>query len=322
MRTDNPLDVSVVVPVYGAVDALAELASRLDTALAAAGLSYELIFVDDRGDPRAWSHISQLSAQQTRIRGIRLTRNFGQHAATICGMLAATGRCVITMDEDLEHPPEAVPDLVAACDDNHPLVYGVFPRRTHRGWRNLSSEAMRRTLKLAFPDLNESYTSFRAVRSDLAHRLASFELNRPYIDGMLSWLTRSVATVDVAHGARVHGQSTYTPRKLIAHAVNIFITFSPLPLRMAAYCGAAIAFLSFVYLVYIVAAYLTGHVDNPGYASLMTVILFSCGVQLIMLGVAGEYIGRLMSAANRRPVFAIDVETPHEPFPQHAGADR
>lgn len=310
MRTDDLLDVSVVVPVYGAVDALAELASRLDATFVTARMSYELIFVDDRGDPRAWSKISQLSSQHARVRGIRLTRNFGQHAATICGMLAAKGSCVVTMDEDLEHPPEAVPDLVALCDDNHPLVYGVFPKRTHSEWRNLSSAAMRKTLKLAFPDLNESYTSFRAVSSNLAQRLAGFELNRPYIDGMLSWLTQSVVTVEVTHSARLHGDSAYTPRKLISHAVNIFITFSPLPLRMATYCGATIALLSFLYLIYIVIAYLTGHVDNPGYASLMTVILFSCGVQLIMLGVAGEYIGRLMSAANRRPAFAIDIETP------------
>ena len=309
----SPVDVSVVVPVYAGVSALPDLAQRLNVAMAHAGYSHELILVDDRGDPRAWPVIAELAKSHPQVRGIRLGRNFGQHAATVCGIAHARGHHVVTMDDDLEHSPEAVPDLIVACDENHPLVYGVFPERTHARYRNATSDLMRWTLKKAFPDLNDSYTSFRAMSAPLARKLASFELSRPYIDGILSWLTDNVATVEVTHGSRNHGQSAYTLRKLASHAVNIFITFSHLPLRIASYTGAALAFASMVYFCYIVYARLTGLITDPGYSSLMSVVLFACGIQLVILGVVGEYIGRLMGVANRRPMYVVQSVTdqPH-----------
>lgn len=309
MASTRCVDVSVVVPVYGGVAALPELADRLRSSLREAGLSHELILVDDRGDPRAWTQISGLALKHPEVKGVRLGRNFGQHAATLCGIAQAEGAWVVTMDDDLEHRPEAIPALLATCNEDHPLVYGVFPVRTHSWYRNVTSELMRWTLKKAFPDLNQSYTSFRAMRASLAQELARFNLSRPYIDGMLSWLTSSVATVDVSHGDRRHGESAYTLKRLVSHAVNIFITFSQLPLRLASYGGAALASLSFLYLIYIVYGRLTGSITNPGYTSLMSVVLFACGIQLVILGVLGEYIGRLMGVANRRPMYAIEART-------------
>jgi len=305
----NAIDVSVVVPVYGGTHALPELRERLDSTMSAAGFTYELILVDDRGQVEAWPAIRELANTFAPVIGLRLSRNFGQHAATICGIEQARGTWIITMDDDLEHPPEAIPSLLQTCSEEHPLAYGVFARRTHAGYRNLSSEVMRRTLKRAFPDLNEDYSSFRAIHAPLAHQLTGFGLSKPYIDGMLSWMTSSVRTVEVAHGERRHGESTYTLRKLLSHAVNIFVTFSHLPLRIASYSGAALAFASFLYMIYVVFAYLTGSVTNPGYTSLMSVILFACGIQLLILGVLGEYVGRLMGAAYRKPVYLLETRT-------------
>lgn len=299
------IDVSVVVPVYGGTGAIPELADRLAATMREAGLRWELILVDDRGQAGAWAAIRGAAQRHPEVRGLRLGRNFGQHAATMCGIVDAKGTWVVTMDDDLEHPPEAVPSLVAAGDADYPLVYGVFERRTHAGYRNLSSEIMRRTLKRAFPDLNESYTSFRAIHRSVAQQLGQFGLNRPYIDGMLSWITSSVRTVEVRHGSREHGHSTYTMRKLLSHAINIFVTFSHLPLRMATYSGLALAAFSFLWILYIVYERMTGAIASPGYASLMSVVLFACGIQLILLGVLGEYVGRLMGAAYRKPVFVV-----------------
>lgn len=301
--------VSVVVPVYAGTAALPELAQRLADTMSAAGLTHELILVDDRGDPRAWSVICDVARSHSEVRGFRLGRNFGQHAATTCGIAQARGQWVVTMDDDLEHRPEAVPKLLEACDEQHQLVYGVFPVRTHAWYRNITSELMRWTLKRAFPDLNDRYTSFRVMRAPLAQELANFNMSRPYIDGILSWITSSVATVDVSHGERQHGESAYTMKRLISHAVNIFVTFSQLPLRVASYGGALLATLSFIYLLYIVYGRLTGAITNPGYTSLMSVVLFACGIQLVILGVLGEYIGRLMGVANKRPMFAIEATT-------------
>jgi undecaprenyl-phosphate 4-deoxy-4-formamido-L-arabinose transferase len=298
--------VSIVVPVYGGSAALAELSERISATMAGAGYRYEVILVDDRGQKEAWPIIRSLAERHAQVVGLRLGRNFGQHAATICGIAHARGEWIVTMDDDLEHPPEAIPALLAAGDGEHPLVYGVFPRRTHAGYRNLSSELMRRTLKRAFPDLNEHYTSFRAIHGSLARHLADFGLSKPYIDGMLSWMTSSVRTVEVAHGARRHGESTYTLRKLLSLATNIFVTFSHLPLRIASYGGAALALVSFVYLLYVLYGRLSGSITNPGYTSLMSVVLMACGIQLLILGVIGEYIGRLMGAAYRKPVYLVE----------------
>lgn len=313
INSSSPVDVSIVVPVYGGSTALAELCRRIGATMQAAGLSHEVILVDDRGQAEAWGRICEVANHDTHVIGLRLGRNFGQHAATVCGIARARGEWIVTMDDDLEHPPEAIPALLAAGDVNHPLVYGMFQQRTHAAYRNWSSELMRRMLKRAFPDLNEDYCSFRAIHAPLAKQLDRFGLNRPYIDGMLSWLTASAATVSVPHEQRLHGKSTYTLRKLMSHAVNIFITFSTLPLRIATYSGATLAGVSFLYLLYVIYGRLSGSITNPGYASLMSAVLFACGIQLLILGVVGEYIGRLMGATFRRPVYVVDNEVGGQP---------
>ena len=302
------IDVSIVVPVYGGSAALAELCARLAATMKLAGLSHEVVLVDDRGQTEAWGVICSIAENDPAVIGLRLGRSFGQHAATICGIARATGDWIVTMDDDLEHPPEAIPALLEAGDDDHPLIYGVFERRTHAAYRNVSSELMRRMLKRAFPDLNQDYCSFRAIHAPLAKQLDRFGFNRPYIDGMLSWLTASTRTVNVQHEKRQHGESSYTLRKLLSHAVNIFVTFSHLPLRIATLSGATLAALSFLYLLYVIYGKLSGTIANPGYASLMSVVLFACGIQLLILGVVGEYIGRLMGATFRRPVYVVSKE--------------
>lgn len=308
-NTDAIPAVSVVVPVYGGSAGLGELCARLAVAMAPTGLDYEVILVDDRGRLESWGRICEVASQYPNVQGVRLGRNFGQHAATICGIEHARGEWIVTMDDDLEHPPESVPALLAGGDEDHPLVYGVSKKRTHAAYRNLSSELMRRLLKRAFPDINEDYCSFRVIHAPLAKQLTKFGLNRPYIDGMLSWLTSSTRSVVVPHEQRHHGESAYTFSKLLSHAANIFVTFSHLPLRIATFGGASLATLSFLYILYVIYGRLSGSITNPGYASLMSVVLFACGIQLLILGVVGEYIGRLMGATFRRPMYVVDSET-------------
>lgn len=305
----GPIEVSIVVPVYNGVDALAELRERLARTMQTAGRRHELILVDDRGQSGAWPAIRDLARNFPEVVGVRLTRNFGQHAATLCGIGVAQGQWIATMDDDLEHPPEELPALLAAAGHDYPLVYGVFEQRTHSVFRNFTSELMRRLLKKAFPQLNQNYSSFRVIHASLAKRLDGLVRNRPYIDGYLSWMTSSVKTVPVRHGVRRHGESAYTLPRLLSHAANNFVTFSHLPLRAATYSGAALSFGSFLYLVWIVYGKISGQIPNPGYASLMSVMLFACGVQLLILGVLGEYVGRLMSAAYRQPAYIVELTT-------------
>jgi undecaprenyl-phosphate 4-deoxy-4-formamido-L-arabinose transferase len=300
---------SVVVPVYGSGEALPELRERLDRTLRERNLSYELILVDDRCPGNAWQIIQALASSYSEVIGARLARNFGQHAATIGGIALARGEWIVTMDDDLEHIPEAIPALLEAADTNHSLVYGTFNQRTHSSFRNYTSEIMRRLLKWAFPELNQEYTSFRLMQRSLAKQLETFNLHHPYIDGFLSWMTASVRTVEVKHDVRKHGRSGYTLLRLIGHAVNIFVTFSHLPLRIATYGGTLLAAGSFLFLMYTVYERLIGNIGSPGYASLMSAVLFTCGIQLLMLGLIGEYIGRLMGATYRRPVYVVETVT-------------
>lgn len=309
MQATHPspqIDVSVVVPVYNGMNALPELHSRLARVMDESGYRHELILVDDRGQSKAWEVIQSLATTNSEVVGIRLSKNFGQHAATICGIDRARGSWVVTLDDDLEHPPEAIPEMLAACDAEYPLVYGVFRQRTHAGYRNLSSELMRQLLIHAFPDMNKDYCSFRAIHAPLAKQLSQFRLNKPYIDGMLSWLTSSTRSVPVTHMQRQHGASAYTLRKLISHAVNIFVTFSVLPLRIATYVGSLLSVASFLYMIYIIYGKVSGNITNPGYSSIMSTILLACGVQLLILGVVGEYVARLMGSTYRRPVYHVD----------------
>lgn len=304
----NPV-VSIVVPVFRSEKTLRELSLRITKVMEVLEPSFELIFIEDSGGDRSWEIIREMAAEDHRIRGINFSRNFGQHAATICGFSASKGAWVITLDDDLEQAPEDIPALYERALQGADLVYGVYSERTHSAWRNISSATARWMFSKAIPSLNYSYTSYRVVRGDIARALSQFDSPYPFVDGYLSWLTNNYATVPVAHDIRGHGTSNYTLRKLITHTVNIFVTFSDLPLRAASWLG----FLAFLggggWLLVIFLSFLSGGVTVSGYASIMAGILAFGGVQLLMLGVFGEYLGRINFKSSRKPLYLIKEDS-------------
>ena len=224
---------SIVIPVYRSSATIPELYRRIVSALERVEPSFEIILVEDCGGDDSWRVINEIAARDKRVRGIQLSRNFGQHAATICGFSQAKGEWIATLDDDLEQAPESLPDLYRTALEGHDLVYGVYPQRSHKAWRNITSATARWLFNKAIPSLNYTYTSFRVIRGDLARELQRFDSPFPFVDGYLSWLTNRYASVEVPHGVRANGSSNYTLKKLITHTVNIFVTFSDLPLRMA-----------------------------------------------------------------------------------------
>ena len=300
---------SIVVPVYRGKESLEELCGRIRTACQAHAISFELIFVEDCGGDKSWDLIERLAATYSDVRGIRFSRNFGQHAATLCGISRAMGEWVVTIDDDLEQPPEWIPTLLAKGQEGFDLVYGVFPNRSHSWWRNATSEVARRVFQTAIPSLNYEYTSFRLVRGSIARALANFDSPFPFVDGYLSWLTNRYAKVDVPHLGRAHGSSNYTVGKLVVHTVNILITFSDLPLRVASWLGMISSLLGFGWMTSIVVARLIGNITSSGYTSLMAGIVFFGGLQLLMLGVVGQYIGRINFKSSRKPLFLVAADT-------------
>ena len=313
---DADIELSVVVPVYRSAQTLVELHRRIGDSLVASRIAFEVIFVDDAGGDGSWQVIEGLARTDSHVRGIRLSRNFGQHAATICGFANARGRWIATMDDDLEQSPEDLPLLLARAREGADLVYGVYPSRTHQGWRNATSALARALFRIAVPSLNYEYTSFRVVRGEVARTITRFDAPFPFVDGYLSWTTNSYSTVSVSHGVRAHGTSNYTLRKLLTHTVNIFVTFSDLPLRMASWIGLTFFAIGIGWLSVIVIGRLLGMITVSGFASLMGAIILFGGIQLLLLGVFGEYLGRMSFTSSRKPLFLIGQTTP----PRRVGA--
>lgn len=297
--------ISVVVPVYRAEKTLEELHRRLVTVLSTMGCSYELIFVEDCGGDGSWSVIEQLGRQDTNLRGMKLSRNFGQHAATICGFAQSRGRWVVTLDDDLEQSPEEIPRLFAKAQEGYVLVYGVYPQRSHAAWRNLTSALARYLFKKAIPQLNDVYTSFRMIEGNLAREVCRFESPFSFVDGYLSWLTNNCASVEVAHLTRAHGTSNYTLRKLLAHTINIFVTFSDLPLRLASWVGLGSFLIGMFWLCYILLMKLVGGITASGFTSLMAGIVLFGGIQLFVLGIFGEYLSRINFKTSKKPLYLV-----------------
>jgi len=306
-------EISVVIPVYRAQRSLHELYRRLTAALEQVAADFEIIFVEDCGGDRSWEIICELAEQDGRVQGVQFSRNFGQHAATICGFSRATGDRIITLDDDLEQRPEDIAELCRKADEGYALVYGVYRERSHSWWRNLTSEFARKLFRIAIPSLNHEYTSFRLVERTLAQKLCDFDSPFPFVDGYLSWVTNNYSTVDVPHEFRAHGTSNYNLRKLLTHTINIFVTFSDLPLRMASWIGLGSFLVGMLWRVGIVLARLMGGITVSGFASLMAGIILFGGIQLLILGVMGEYLGRINFKSSRKPLFLVGRETGRQP---------
>lgn len=300
--------ISVVVPVYRGARSIAELAKRLDASLAQVSGGHEIIFVDDRGGDNSWEVITQMTSRYAHIRGIRLSRNFGQHAATLCGISRARGQWIVTIDEDLEQPPESVPAMIRKAQEGYPVVYGINRARSHSWWRNVTSELGRSLFKFAIPSLNREYTSFRVIHRSVAAGLERFQSPFTFIDGYISWITNNYTTVVVPHDPRLHGQSNYNLRKLLAHMVNIFVTFSNLPLRFATWLGLGASVGGAIWGAWILMGSMTGAISVSGYASMMAGMTFIGGLQLLILGIFGEYLARINFKTASMPLFLIETE--------------
>jgi undecaprenyl-phosphate 4-deoxy-4-formamido-L-arabinose transferase len=287
---------------------LKALHSRVIATLEVLNFDFEIIFVEDCGGDASWAVIEELTRTDPRTKGYQLSRNFGQHAATICGFSKASGKWVATLDDDLEQIPEELPKLMEKAEQGFDLVYGVYPERNHKAWRNITSSLARWLFIKAIPSLNYTYTSYRVIRGDIARALVKFDSPFPFVDGYLSWLTGRCASVEVPHGSRPDGSSNYTLKKLITHTVNIFVTFSDLPLRMATWLGISTFVAGLIWLGIILAKYIVGGVSVSGFTSIMLAILMFGGIQLLMLGIFGEYLGRMNFKSSRKPLFLVGNE--------------
>ena len=300
------LDLSVVVPVYNSADTLAELLKRLSRVLDTITQRYEVILVDDGSQDDSWLVMQSLqSTYGAHMVTVQLMRNYGQHNTLMCGLAMAKGAFVVTIDDDLQNPPEELPKMLDHIKQAElDLVYGCPDTRSHAAWRNLGSSIVWRFYRRVFRN-PVTPTPFRVMRHQLVRSVLFYDLNFTYLDGLLAWCTCRIGAVEVEHHARTQGRSGYSLSKLLGLALNLYTNFSLIPLQIVSTVGFLTAASGFLVGLYYLVQYLLTNIVVPGFASTIIAILILGGVQLLALGVMGEYLGRLHLNVNRKPQYVI-----------------
>jgi undecaprenyl-phosphate 4-deoxy-4-formamido-L-arabinose transferase len=267
---------------------------------------FELVLVEDCGGDDSWDVIRDLSNADCRVRGIRMARNFGQHNALLCGIRAARGQIVITLDDDLQNPPEEIPVLLARLDEGCDVVYGRPRKEQHGVLRDAASRITKLVLQNAMgADTASQVSAFRVFRTRLRVAFEGYLSPTVNIDVLLTWGSTRFSAVSVRHDDRSVGVSGYTMRKLINHALNMMTGFSTLPLQMASVMGFVFALFGLGVLAYVLGRYLLIGSSMPGFPFLASIIAIFSGVQLFALGIFGEYLARMHFRSMERPAYTV-----------------
>ncbi|RKH57927.1 glycosyltransferase [Corallococcus llansteffanensis] len=323
MRPDS-VDVSVVIPCFRGEASLPELCDRLVRALEARGDTFEIILVDDSARPALWTCIQGLCAGDGRIRGVQLMRNYGQHNATVRGFRHARGRWVVTLDEDLQNPPEEIAALRARAEETDAdVVYGIPQARQGPGWRTWASRLImvipRRVMQVDF-----DISAFRLISGPVAAEVARSERHDIILDIYLSWVTDRIRSTPVRHEHPEGLRSSYTLRKLVQVFFNLLFNYATFPLRLASVGGVVLSALSGLAGVAVLVSKFTGTITVPGWASLAIAVLFSSGVTLLGVGILSEYVTRIFLQINQKPQSVVravtDEREARAPGPRPTGA--
>lgn len=302
--------ISVVVPVYNSEASLPELVKRIQPALAALGTPFELILVNDSSTDRSWSRILDLAGQHHWIRGLNLSRNYGQHNALLCGIRQARFDTIVTMDDDLQNPPEEIARLLGKLEEGFDVVYGTPDKQQHGFWRNAASQVTKLTLQGAIgAETARKVSAFRVFRTCVRDSFEHYRGPFVSIDVLLTWGTTRFAAIPVRHDARSLGASNYTLRKLLVHAANMMTGFTALPLQIASLIGFAFTLFGLLLLVYVLGRYWIEGSSVPGFPFLASVISIFSGAQLFALGVIGEYLARMHFRMMEQPPFMVRDST-------------
>ena len=301
-----PAGVSVVVPVYNGAGTLRELVARLVTVLSARGAPFEVLLVNDGSADESRLSIEQLAAADSRIRGLDLMRNFGQHAALLAGIRAARHAVTITLDDDLQHPPEEIPRLLAELDHGADVVYGAPFQAQQSRTRRLVSWLHHRLLSLLADWPTARYSSsFRAFRTELRRAFDHYGGSVVTLDVLLGWGASRFSHVLVEHAPRRSGASNYGPWRLLLHALQTLTSFSVRPLRAASLLGLVCTAVGLAATAYALLFFRLRGLDVPADTFIFAVVCSFSGIQLFALGIIGEYLARVHVRTLERPPYAV-----------------
>lgn len=309
----HSLGLSVVIPVYGSEKVLPELVVRLQRALdqiEVAQRGYEIIFVCDCSPDQSWRVIKELSAKYGFVRGILLRMNAGQHNALMAGFARARGGIVVTMDDDLQHSPDDIASLLEELAQGRDVVYARFKQRKHAAWKVAGSKLNDRVASYLMQKPKGLYLSpFRAMTAAICVDILRYQGPYVYVDGLILSVTRNIGTVDVDHHERFAGDSGYSLRKSISLWLKMATSFSIVPLRITSALGIFFASVGFLFAMLLVIQKLTIDRMPIGWSSLIVTVLIIGGVQLLALGMLGEYLGRVLLTLNSRPQYVVGQTT-------------
>lgn len=322
------VELSVVVPVFNEADNVAPLLARLKPVLDAclepgAGTDWEIVFVDDGSRDATLAAIRAAHAADPRVKAVSFSRNFGKEIAIAAGLDHATGDAVVIMDADLQHPPETIPDFVARWREGYVMVYG---QRTDRS----GESAMKRWLARRFYRLYDAFGEtglpegagdFRLIDRRGVEALRAMGERARFSKGLYAWIGFPAIGVPYVVAERLHGDTKFNFRKLFRFAFDGITSFSVLPLKIATYTGVAISLIAFASALAFAIRTLIFGTDVPGFPSLIVSVMFFSGIQLIFLGVIGEYVGRIFAEVKRRPLYIVG-ERVGDPSPQAAATVR
>lgn len=303
---------SVVVPVYNSQPILPDLVTRLAKVLPGISDRFEVILVNDGSRDESWQTICQLVQLYPWVRGIDLMRNYGQHNALLCGIRLANYDLIVTMDDDLQHPPEEIGKLLQELDQGYDVVYGIPETMPHGLWRNLSSKLTKQVLaRIMGINTIRNINAFRAFRTKIRQAFELYHTDTVIIDVLLSWGTSRFSTVVVRHDTRKIGRSNYTFHKLIGQALLLVTSFSTAPLRLASWFGFFFALFGMGVFIYVIGRYIFLGYSVPGFPFLASTIAIFSGAQLFSIGIIGEYLARMFNQSMGRPPYVIKVSTQH-----------
>ena len=297
---------SILIPVYCSQATLKPLVSRLLAVLDPLHTDYEIILINDGSPDRSWELIQELTQANQHLRGINLMRNVGQHNALLCGIRAARNEVIITLDADLQNPPEEIPKLLNKLAEGHDVVYGTPQQQQHGLFRVLASWIFRLIMQGTIGiSIACQISAFRAFRAELRNAFSEFQGPFVMIDVLLTWGTTRFASIPVRHDLRAQGKSSYSLRRLLAHGFNVLTGFSTLPLQLASWIGFFFTLFGVGVLVYVVGRYLILGFSFPGFPFLASIIAIFSGAQLFALGIIGEYLARMHFRLMDRPPYVI-----------------
>jgi glycosyltransferase involved in cell wall biosynthesis len=303
---NGSLTYSVVIPVYNSQNTIRSVCEALEALFRERQARYEIVLVDDGSKDQSWPELKTIRAANEQVKIIRLAKNFGQQNALLCGFAHARGDFVITMDDDLQHPPQELPKLMAAMEPDVDVVIGALAQKQDSHVKKLGSRMVRYLNRKIFgipPEMKLS--SFRILRGPIVRQMTRINTPYPYIAGMIFSLTDRVTNAIVDHQPRAYGRSNYSFRKLISLAFNLVINYSSIPLRLLCFFGMMVSLAAFLIGAFFLVKKLVVGSAIQGWTSMIVLLSFFNGILLAVLSVMGEYLVRILGEISNRPSFMI-----------------